>query len=128
MKTLSICLILFFTIEYTHSSTIKKIFQNSTKAYKKTTKYILNSKAYKNFKQLGDLDPNIDMSRWNPLKLNSNQTGLLQALNKGSCWKHSYTRTAGTSFSYCDIETEDKEGSICYPKCEEPGYVGVGPR
>ena len=102
---------------------------NTTKkiSVTKSTKYILNTKPL--IRQLFpdglDLDPSADMSKFNPLKLNSNQLALLQNLQSGICWKRSYTRGSGYSVTYCDPET-DKEGALCYPKCEE-GYIGLGP-
>lgn len=152
MKTPSIFFILFIIVkQQTQPTSSRSVSSNSTtritattrKAhnFNRTTKYTLNSKAFefivKNLlnkspnKQLADLDPNIDMSRWNPLKLSANQTAILQSvgqLNQGNCWKNSYTRGTGTVVSYCDKDAEDKEGAICYPKCDEPGYVGIGPR
>jgi len=72
------------------------------------------------------LDPNADMSKFNPLNLNSNQTSQLQVLNRGTCYKDSYTRGAGSGSSYCNETTDDKDGSLCYPKCKK-GYTGIGP-
>ena len=68
------------------------------------------------------------MSRFNPLKLSSKQLATLQNMQSGVCWKGTYTRGAGAAVSYCNETSSDKGGALCYPKCEEPGYVGIGPR
>jgi hypothetical protein len=72
------------------------------------------------------LDPNADMSKFNPLNLNANQTSQFQVLNRGTCYKDSYTRGAGSGVSYCNETTDDKDGSLCYSKCKK-GYNGIGP-
>ena len=72
------------------------------------------------------LDPNQNMTNFNPLNLNHNQTEQLSILNRGFCYKESYKRGAGSVVSYCNETIEDKDGSLCYPKCDE-GYTGNGP-
>ena len=71
------------------------------------------------------LDPNADMSKFNPLNLNANQTSQLQTLNLGTCYKDSYTRGAGSGVSYCNQTSEDKDNSLCYSKCKD-GYNDIG--
>ena len=66
------------------------------------------------------------MTNFNPLNLNQNQTEQLSIINRGTCYKESYKRGAGSVVSYCNETIEDKDGSLCYPKCDE-GYTGNGP-
>jgi len=72
------------------------------------------------------LDPSIDMSKFNPLNLSPIQMSILQVLLMGTCYRDSYGRGAGVGVSYCNETTDDKDGSLCYPKCED-GFVGNGP-
>ena len=53
------------------------------------------------------------------------QLGQLKSLLTGTCWRDSFGRGGGESVSTCE-SNEDKDGSLCYPKCQE-GYSGVGP-
>ena len=115
------------TTKTTTKTTTTKTTTTKTTTTKSTTTKTTSASLNKfNFSELfPNFDPNVNMSYFNPLKLSSNQTGLLQNLKKGICWKKSYMRGVGSPITYCDPET-DKEGALCYPKCK-PGYTGVGP-
>ena len=95
---------------------------------KTSFKYVKNTTSQYKFNFSGlfsNFDPNVNMSYFNPLKLSSNQTGLLQNLKNGICWKKSYLRGVGSLITYCD-PNKDNDGSLCYPKCKS-GYTGLGP-
>lgn len=46
-------------------------------------------------------------------------------LVRSQCHRDSYGRGAGVPTSDC-LTSEEREGSICYPKCRD-GYKGIGP-
>ena len=140
MRNLNCILFIYFIINWqtdADSSQLRRKEEPSSKIFKKFstkktriakfTKYKLNTKPFikQLFPNVDDLDPTVDMSYFDPLKLKVNQTAMLQNLKSGVCWKRSYTRGSGNPVTYCDPET-DKDGSLCYPKCEE-GYTGLGP-
>lgn len=123
--------IFFNTTAVTTSKQSTVSMQKLSTAYTAKPTLLPHSKSTKrqfkyNFTKLfPNFDPNVNMSYFNPLKLTSNQTGILQNLQKGICWKRSYMRGIGSVVTYCRPEKE-KDGALCYPKCDD-GYQGVGP-
>jgi len=84
---------------------IKQVYSNQSKPFYNKNK--TNNHLLKQFFGYG-FDPNQNMSNFNPLNLNQNQTEQLSILNRGTCYKESYNRGAGTVVSYCNEKSEDK--------------------
>jgi hypothetical protein len=115
------------TTTTTTTTTTKRT--TTTSQIKEITTMINNLTLFEDAKQSfipPGLDPSIDMSKFNPLNLSPIQMSILQVLLMGTCYRDSFPRGAGSVVSYCNETSEDKDGSLCYPKCDE-GYTGNGP-